>query len=94
MRRLILLTFVLQSMLVVAPSRAQGIVGYNAVHHPVFSKTGIKQGTIEGVTEDLLGGYAEEATLPLTFAEKIVLLQHACAYAQKDASNCSNAGSI
>lgn len=41
MRRLILLIFVLQSIFVVAPVRAQGIIAYNDVNHPVYSKTGM-----------------------------------------------------
>lgn len=41
MRRLILPIFVLQSIFVVAPVRAQGIIAYNDVNHPVYSKTGM-----------------------------------------------------
>jgi gamma-glutamyltranspeptidase/glutathione hydrolase len=41
MRRLILLFFVLQSVFAAAPLGAQGIIGYNEVHHPLYSKAGM-----------------------------------------------------
>ena len=41
MRRLILLLFVLHTTFVAAPLRAQGIVSYRALNHPVYSTTGM-----------------------------------------------------
>ena len=41
MRRLILLLFVLQSVFVAAPLGAQGIIGYNDVHHPQYGRAGM-----------------------------------------------------
>jgi gamma-glutamyltranspeptidase/glutathione hydrolase len=78
MRRLILLILVLQSMLVVAPGRAQGIVGYNAVHHPVFSKTGMVAAqhliTAEIGAQVLAdGGNAVDAAVAVGFALAVTL---------------------
>jgi gamma-glutamyltranspeptidase/glutathione hydrolase len=78
MRRLILLILVLQSLAAVAPIRAQEIVQYSEIHHPVYSKSGIvaAQNLISSrIGAQVLadGGNAVDAAVAVSFALAVTL---------------------
>ncbi len=78
MRRLILLLFILQSVIFVGPVRAQGIISYDEIHHPEYSKTGMvaAQHLIAAQigTEILAdGGNAVDAAVGVGFALAVTL---------------------
>jgi gamma-glutamyltranspeptidase/glutathione hydrolase len=78
MRRLILLFFVLQSVFAAAPLGAQGIIGYNEVHHPLHSKAGMvaAQHLIAAeIGAEILaeGGNAVDAAVAVGFALAVTL---------------------
>jgi gamma-glutamyltranspeptidase/glutathione hydrolase len=73
MRRLILLIFMLQSLLVTAPVGAQGIIGYSEIHHPVYGRNGMvaAQNLIAAdIGAEVLadGGNAVDAAVAVGFA--------------------------
>ena len=78
MRRLILLLFTLQSVLVFAPVGAQGIVDYRSAHHPVYGKHGMvaAQNLLAAeIGADVLadGGNAVDAAVAVGFALAVAL---------------------
>ena len=78
MRRLILLIFMLQSLLVTAPVGAQGIIGYSDVHHPTYGKDGMvaAQNLIAAdIGAEVLadGGNAVDAAVAVGFALAVTL---------------------
>ncbi len=78
MRSLVLLLFVLLSVLTVGPVRAQGIISYDEIHHPEYSKTGMvaAQHLIAAQigTEILAdGGNAVDAAVGVGFALAVTL---------------------
>ena len=78
MRRLMLLIFVLQSIFSATAIRAQGIIAYNDVNHPVYSKTGMvsAQHLIAAeIGAEILaeGGNAVDAAVAVGFALAVTL---------------------
>jgi gamma-glutamyltranspeptidase/glutathione hydrolase len=78
MRRLILLIFMLQSLLVTAPVGAQGIIGYSEIHHPVYGRNGMvaAQNLIAAdIGAEVLadGGNAVDAAVAVGFALAVTL---------------------
>ncbi len=78
MRHLILLVLALQTVLLAAPVRAQGIIGYDDVHHPRYGRHGMvaAQNLIAAeVGADVLadGGNAVDAAVAVGFALAVTL---------------------
>jgi gamma-glutamyltranspeptidase/glutathione hydrolase len=78
MRRLILLTLVLQLVVTPSPLVAQGIISYSEIHHPVYSKNGIvaAQNLVAaeiGAEVFADGGNAVDAAVAIGFALAVKL---------------------
>ena len=78
MRRILVLVVALVFSSVAFPGRAQGILGYDAVHHPVYSRTGMvasQNDTASKIGADVLaaGGNAVDAAVAVGFALAVTL---------------------